>query len=114
VNEGIDTLFNLTPSTTPSTTPGGTTPSTTAPGGTTPSTTAPSGNQTVASLLQQAQAKFNDAQTQLTAGNLGAYQQDIKDAQALVAQAQQLLNSGAGAASASTTSTVPSAALRGK
>ena len=29
----------------------------------TPSTTAPSGNQTVASLLQQAQAKFNDAQT---------------------------------------------------
>jgi hypothetical protein len=114
VNEGIDALFNLTPSTTPpTTTPGGTTPSTTTPGGSTPSTTAPSGNQTVASLLQQAQAKFDDAQTQLTAGNLGAYQQDIKDAQALVAQAQQLLNAGA-ASSASTTSTVPSAALRGK
>ena len=113
VNQGINLLFGLPTSTTPSTTTpgGGTTPSTTAPGGgTTPSTTAPAGNQTVATLLAQAQQKFNDAQTALTKGDLATYQADIRAAQDLVAQAQALLNQGA---ATSTSSTVPSAAFKG-
>ena len=116
VNEGINNLFNIT---TPTTTPPNNGGGTTTPSTTTPSTTAPAGNQTVASLLQQAQQKFNDAQTALTQGNLSLYQQDIQAAQQLVNAAQQQLNSGGGAAggtgtaSASTSSTAPSAAFRG-
>ena len=114
VNQGVNELFGIQTPTTPSTTTpgGGTTPSTTTPGSTTPSTTAPAGNPTVASLLAQAQAKFNDAQTALKNGDLATYQADIQQGVALVNQAQALLNQGA--AATSTSSTVPSAAFRAK
>jgi uncharacterized membrane protein (UPF0182 family) len=115
VNEGINKLFNITTPTTPTTPTGPSGPSSTTPGSTTTPTTAPPGGQTVASLLAQAQQKFSEAQTALTQGDLATYQNDIKQAQQLVQQAQNLLNQqgGAGSASASTSSTAPSAAFRG-
>jgi uncharacterized membrane protein (UPF0182 family) len=83
---------------------GGTTTTTTTPT-TTPSTvTVPSGNQTVGSLLTQAQSEFAAAQAALKAGNLATYQKDVELAQADVTAAEAKTTSP----STGTTTTVPS------
>jgi hypothetical protein len=55
----------------------------------------------VASLLAQANADLDAAQTALAAGNLGAYQSDVNQAHIAVQQANQL------PASSSTSTTAP-------
>jgi uncharacterized membrane protein (UPF0182 family) len=62
------------------------------------------GDQTVASLLEQAEQKFAEAQQALTQGNLGEYQDLVTEAEELVAQARQLL---AGEGGGTTPSTAP-------
>ena len=57
------------------------------------------------SLLSQAAQKFNDADTALRAGDLGKYQTLVKQAQDLVAQAQQQLNTGSTASPTPSTTT---------
>ena len=49
--------------------------------------TPPNSDQSVASLLAQADAKFREADAALKAGDLSAYQQAIDDARNLVEQA---------------------------
>jgi uncharacterized membrane protein (UPF0182 family) len=72
------------------------------------STTPPaSTTQTVAQLLSQASADFNDANTALTKGDLGTYQAKIKAAQELVSEAAARLGA---AAPTTTTTTAPSGA----
>jgi uncharacterized protein len=104
VTEGLDLLFsgavqttcNLanpgntqgngnTSTTTTTTTPGS---STTTPGPTT--TTIPATPGSVRDLLNQASAKFTQADAALAAGDLGTYQALEKQGRDLVAQAQQL------------------------
>ncbi|MBM3658816.1 MAG: UPF0182 family protein [Actinobacteria bacterium] len=81
VNEAIGQLFPATADATDGTeSPGDTS---------TPTPTTPS---TVQDLLQQAAQKFTDADAALKAGDLGKYQTLVREAQALVGQAQQLLN----------------------
>ncbi len=85
---------------------GGTSTSTT----TTPPTTTvtvPSGNQTVGSLLTQAQSEFTAADAALKAGNLATYQKDIQLAQADVAAASSKTSPSTGSTTTapSTTST---------
>jgi hypothetical protein len=104
VNDAIELLF-------PGTTGGtGTTP-TTPTGPTTP--TEPTTPSSVQQLLDDATAKFNDAEEALRSGDLGGYQSLVKEAQDLVARAQQLLNTGTAAApstsTTTTTTTSPSA-----
>jgi len=72
-----------TDNSTTTTTPTGTS----RPGATT--TTIPAGNGSVADLLNQASAKFVQADTALQSGDLGQYQTLIQQARALVQQAQQ-------------------------
>ena len=74
-----------TSTTTTTTTPGS---STTTPGPTT--TTTPATPGSVRDLLNQAFAKFNQADAALKAGDLGTYQTLEQQARDLVAQAQQL------------------------
>lgn len=62
-------------------------------------------NSTVASLLSQAQALYNRAQSDLKAGNLGKYQTDITQMDALIAKAQAV--AGGSTATSSTTTTKP-------
>jgi len=78
---------------------------------TTPTTPTQPGGDTAQSLLQQAAEKFTAADNALKAGDLGQYQQDVKDAQDLVDRAQKLLTSqtGGGSSSASTTTTTTTA-----
>ncbi len=104
VTEGLDLLFsgatqttcNLsTPGNGPSGTPSTTTTTTTTPGSptTTPgptTTTTPAAPGSVRDLLNQAFAKFAEADTALKAGDLGTYQAREKEARDLVAQAQTL------------------------
>ena len=105
VQEAIDVLFPAAAGdpTTPTLPTDPTTP--TVP--TTPTT--PGGSDTVEGLLQQANAKFAEADAALRAGDLGRYQSLVRQAQGFVAQAQQLLNTGSTAAPStpltSTTST---------
>jgi uncharacterized membrane protein (UPF0182 family) len=101
VNDAIELLF-------PGTTGGtGATP-TTPTGPTTP--TEPTTPSSVQQLLDDATAKFNDAEQALRSGDLGGYQSLVKEAQDLVARAQQLLNTGTAAAPTTTTTTTsPSA-----
>ena len=73
------------PTTTTTTTPGS---PTTTPGPTT--TTTPAAPGSVRDLLNQAFAKFAEADTALKAGDLGTYQAREKEARDLVAQAQTL------------------------
>ena len=76
------------PSQVPSTSTGGTTP-------TSPSTTVPpSGAPTVASLLAQAQASLTAANTALKNGDLAGYQADVNQAANYINQAAQLQKSG--------------------
>jgi uncharacterized membrane protein (UPF0182 family) len=66
--------------------------------------TTPGVANTVDSLLAQAAQKFADAEAALrSGGGLGRYQELIQDARDLVAQAQQLLNTGSTAATTTTT-----------
>ena len=59
-----------------------------------------------ASCSSQAEQKFADAESALTAGDLGRYQQLVREAQDLVEQARQLLGaSGGGTPTSSTSST---------
>jgi len=107
VNEAIGKLFPATAGETGTTTP-------TSPN----EPTTPSTPGSVESLLAQAAQKFTDADAALRAGNLGEYQSLVREAQALVAQAQQLLNTGSAAdsskstasTSTTTTTTRPNAA----
>jgi len=99
VNEAIARLFPATADVTDGT---GTPDDPTTPPSTTPST--------VQELLQQAAQKFTDADSALKAGDLGQYQTLVREAQSLVSQAQQLLNtqsaaggSGTGGSSGSAT-----------
>jgi hypothetical protein len=97
VNDAIAALFPATAGTTPTTPTIPTTP--------TPPTT-PAEPDSVEGLLAQASEKFTQADAALRAGDLGRYQALVKEAQSLVTQAQQLLNTGTTAApSATTTST---------
>jgi uncharacterized membrane protein (UPF0182 family) len=74
----------------------------------TPTTpTTPSAPGTVESLLAQAAQKFTDAEAALRAGDLGRYQTLVKQAQDLVAQAQQQLNTGSTASPTPSTTTTP-------
>jgi uncharacterized membrane protein (UPF0182 family) len=99
VNDAIELLF-------PGTTGGtGATP-TTPTGPTTP--TEPTTPSSVQQLLDDATAKFNDAEQALRSGDLGGYQSLVKEAQDLVARAQQLLNTGTAAAPTTTTTTTTS------
>jgi uncharacterized membrane protein (UPF0182 family) len=78
----------------------------TGPSNTTPSN--PALPSTISSQIQQylkqASADYTQAQADLKAGNLGAYQQDVDNMNTALNQAQQLL-SGAGAATSTGTST---------
>jgi hypothetical protein len=79
VQRGLDTLFGLAP-TTPETPDTPTTPT--------------NPDVTVSELLSQAGQKFLAAEEALKAGDLGQYQQLVKEAQDLVDQALALLNDG--------------------
>jgi uncharacterized membrane protein (UPF0182 family) len=79
----------------------GASPTTPTPDTPTPAT--PDG-QTVDQLLAQATAKFADADAALKNGDLGTYQQLVKEARDLVAKAQAILDGSAGP---STTTTAP-------
>jgi uncharacterized protein len=82
---------STSPSSPSTTTPSTTTPVTTAPPTTTaPAVGAPAAGSTVESLLSQANSAFNQAQADLKAGNLAAYQANVQKAQSLVQQAQKL------------------------
>jgi len=76
----------------------------------TPDTTTPAtpDGQTVDELLAQATDKFAAADTALRDGDLGTYQRLVKEAQALVAQAQAILDGTAGSTT-TTTTTSPAA-----
>jgi uncharacterized membrane protein (UPF0182 family) len=86
--------------------PGGaTTTTTTVPGG--PPVTVPPGNATVDQLLANAQREFAAANAALTSGNLAAYQQHNKQAQADVAAAQaEILRTAGGSATPTTAAPV--------
>lgn len=72
-----------------------------------PSTTVSSpANSTIASLLAQAANLYNQAQTDLKSGNLGAYQTAIDQVGALIAKAQALTN-GTTTIPTTTTTTMP-------
>jgi hypothetical protein len=79
-------------STTTTTPPSGGTATTTPTTPTTPPTTVapPPANATVAQLLAQATALYNDAQTALRNGDLAKYQADVNQIGVLVAQAQRV------------------------
>jgi uncharacterized membrane protein (UPF0182 family) len=79
-------------------------------GGGTGSTGGGSVDQQVARLLDQALQHFSAADTALTAGQLGTYQSELKQAQALVDQANQLIAKAASRAPSSGPST-PSATV---
>jgi hypothetical protein len=91
VNEALQLLFGGTgTSTTPDTTP-------------TPTT----GDSTIQQLLDQAAAKFNQADAALRNGDLGTYQTLVKQAQDLVAQAQAKLKGTSTPSTAAPTTTAP-------
>ena len=69
--------------------------------GSTGGQTPPNSDQSVSSLLAQADAKFNEADAALKAGDLSAYQQAIDEARTLVQQA------GAAVGLGSSTTTAP-------
>jgi uncharacterized membrane protein (UPF0182 family) len=97
-----------TTATPPGSTPGSTTTTTPGAPGTSPSTTTPpAATPTVAGLLTSAQNLFNAANSALAKNppDFATYQQDIEQAQALVAQALKL--SSAQPASGATTTTAP-------
>jgi uncharacterized membrane protein (UPF0182 family) len=77
VSEGLDLLF------------GRAAPEPAEPGGPTEPTTPE--DSTVASLLEQAEQKFAEAEQALTQGNLGEYQSLVTEAQELIAEARELL-----------------------
>jgi uncharacterized membrane protein (UPF0182 family) len=81
-----------------------TTPSTTTTVPSSSTVTAPPGDQTVSSLLTQAQTEFTAAQAALKNGDLATYQKDITQAQADVTAAANLSSSS----SSTTTTTTPS------
>jgi uncharacterized membrane protein (UPF0182 family) len=76
-----------------------------------PSANGGSGGGTVPSalsgILAQAQTDFMNAQTALAAGNLGQYQQDIKDMQQEIASAQDVLGATTGSTTTTTSTTLP-------
>ncbi len=76
--------------TTPSTTPGTTQPGDTTPGST--PNTAPGVASTPEELLAQANQLFTEADAALRGGDLGSYQAKVKQAQALVQQAFDLVS----------------------
>ncbi len=81
---------------------------------TTPTTTSPGGAPTtVAGLLDQAVASYNQAQTDLKNGDLAAYQKDIKNAQSLVAQADQQAGGAASPPGGGATTTTATSAPGG-
>ncbi len=103
VTEGLDLLFTGASQTTcnlanPGSTPGGqtsTTTTTTTPGSPTTrpgptTTTIPAASGSVRDLLNQAAAKFSQADAALAAGDLGQYQDLVNQGRALVTQAQTL------------------------
>jgi uncharacterized protein len=104
VTEGLDLLFsgatqttcNIANVATGSTGNGSTTTTTTSPTGTATTTPAPTTSTvpappgSVRDLLNQAEAKFTQADAALAAGDLGQYQVLEKQGRALVAQAQAL------------------------
>ncbi|MHB1929411.1 MAG: UPF0182 family protein [Acidimicrobiales bacterium] len=74
---------------------------------TTPGVTAPSG-QSVSALLADAERAFSAANTALSAGNLGQYQTDVRQAEADVAAARaESARSPGGTTSSTTTTTTP-------
>jgi len=87
---------------------GGATPPPTSTGPSTTTPPPPATAQTVAQLLAQAQADFNDANKALakTPPDFATYAQKIQDAQNLIAQAAQLAGAGS-PPSGSTTTTAP-------
>jgi len=62
------------------------------PSGSSPSTITAQITQEIKSLLSQAQSYYNQAQTDLKNGNLGAYQSDIANMESVINQARQLLS----------------------
>jgi uncharacterized membrane protein (UPF0182 family) len=74
---------------------GPTTTTTQPPGtGTTTTTTPIPGNATVASLVQQATAAYNDAQAALKTGDLAGYQRAVDRIGQLLAAAQRIADAG--------------------
>jgi uncharacterized membrane protein (UPF0182 family) len=65
----------------------------------------PTGEEDVASLLAQANAAFDQAETALSSGDLGTYQQQVEAGRVLVARAREL----ADPASVTTTTTTAAA-----
>jgi uncharacterized membrane protein (UPF0182 family) len=92
VNDGLAQLF-------------GQAPTQPLPGGGTP-TPAPAGGN-VQDLLNQAAAKYSQAQDALRNGDLGTYQQLVNQVGDLINQAQQASGGGGGGAAGSTTTTTP-------
>jgi hypothetical protein len=64
-------------------------------------------DQQIQNLLNQALTHFQAADTALTNGDLGTYQSELAQAQALVQQAQQLAASNTGGAGSGSTTTSP-------
>jgi len=93
VNDGLAQLFGQAPSTP---LPGGG-----APTPATPATPPAGGN--VQDLLNQAAAKYQQAQDALRGGDLGTYQQLINQVGDLINRAQQAAGGGGGGASTTTT-----------
>jgi uncharacterized membrane protein (UPF0182 family) len=83
---------------------------TTPPGTTPPTTTPPSGDESVSSLLAQAQEAFTSAEAALRAGDLARYQSEIARAQALVQRALTLAPPVAGGGAPPPSTTPPSTA----
>jgi len=90
VNDGLAQLF-------------GQAPSTPLPGGGTPTPATPPAGGNVQDLLNQAAAKYQQAQDALRGGDLGTYQQLINQVGDLINRAQQAAGGGGGGASTTTT-----------
>jgi len=69
--------------------------------GSVPSTTGPAASALVQSLVAQATADFNQAQTDLKAGNFAAYGTDVTNLQSVLQQLQQASGTAAGSSSSS-------------
>jgi uncharacterized membrane protein (UPF0182 family) len=92
VNDGLNQLFGL--------------PAQAAPTVPAPTTPAPAGGN-VQDLLNQAAAKYQQAQDALRSGDLGTYQQLVNQVGDLINQAQQAAGGGGGGNGGPTTTTTP-------